>query len=44
MRKHHTREEKRSLGRKTSGFEVLSEKERFWEVKKQVLLREIEEK
>ena len=35
---------KRSLGRKTSGFEVWSERERFGEVKRQKILREIGEK
>ena len=35
-------EEKWSLGRKTLGKEVWSERERFWEVKSQQELRETE--
>ena len=39
-----TSEEEQYLGRKSLGNEVWSKRERFWEVKRQDLLREIKEK
>ena len=38
-----TSEEEQDLGRRTLGNEALSERERFWEVKRQDLSREIVE-